>query len=207
MTIMPPRYTQVPNELLDDLKNFSNPEIAILMALCRLTFGYHRTSVTASNSIIAELSGLAVSTVIRNAKALESRGIIRHDYDEFGKSVWSIIIEQEDEKPKKQADDTITKKESVYDKAVALAAVCKMDFQTNKGMLLGNAKRIPLTAPEINELFGPNGVWYIHDFRGKKGSPPSLKQVSTEFKKLQGMISVPEETKNNSVVIDGAIYA
>ena len=205
MNIMPPRYTQVPNELLDNLKHFSNPEIAILMALCRLTFGYHRAEVVASNSTIAELSGLAVSTVIRNAKALESRGIIRHEYDGYGKSIWSIIIEQEEEQPKKEKPKTA--KESVYDKAVALAAVCKMDFQTNKGMLLGNAKRIPLTVSELNELFGPNGVWYIHDFRGKKGSPPSLKQVSTEFKKLQGMISVPEETKNNSVVIDGAIYA
>ena len=42
MSISPSRYTQVPNEFLDNLNSFSKSEIVILMTLCRLTFGYHK---------------------------------------------------------------------------------------------------------------------------------------------------------------------
>lgn len=210
MKITPPRYTQVPNELLDNLSGFSKTEIAILMSLCRLTFGYHRDEAVASNSQLAKMCGMATTTLVRNARSLEERGFITHGLNYKGVSVWSIVLTEEtevkEEKPKFPAKVT----ESVYDKAKKLAEITRMDFETNKGMLLSHAKKLPLTQEELIDIFGPGGTWYRYDFRGKMGSPPSLKQLSTEFLKLRqkeqesaSSLDVPSESllKNGELFI------
>lgn len=211
MRILPPRYTQVPNELLDNLESFSKAEIVILMALCRLTFGYHKKAAVASNARIAKMCGLATTTVIRNAQALADRGIITHEINQSGYSVWSIIINDEPEEPKPEPEKKAytPAQESMYDKAKTLAEVCRMDFEANKGMLLGHAKKLPITGEEIRDLFGPGGTWYRLDFRGKKGSPPALKQITTEFLKLkQAEITgtQPLDGPSNSVVKNGELF-
>lgn len=211
MKILPPRYTQVPNELLDNLESFSKAEIVILMTLCRLTFGYHKTSTVASNARIAKMCGIASSTVIRNTKALADRGIIDHEINASGYSVWSINISDEPvEKPAAPEPKVYTPaQESMFDKAKTLAEVCRMDFQSNKGMLLGNAKKLPISSEEIRDLFGPGGTWYRLDFRGKKGSPPMLKQISTEFLKLQQAENSGAESlegPSNSIVKNGELF-
>lgn len=210
MKILPPRYTQVPNELLDNLESFSKAEIVILMTLCRLTFGYHKETTVASNARIAKMCGMATTTVIRNTKALADRGIITHEINPSGWSVWSIVINEEPEPKPEPAPKAYTPaQESMYDKAKTLAEVCRMDFETNKGMLLGHAKKLPISGEEIRDLFGPGGTWYRLDFRGKKGSPPALKQITTEFLKLQQAETTgaqPPEGPSNSVVKNGELF-
>lgn len=220
MRILPPRYTQVPNELLDNLESFSKAEIVILMALCRLTFGYHKKAAVASNARIAKMCGLATTTVIRNAQALADRGIITHEINQSGYSVWSIIITDEPApvepspvEPRlfnsRQTASFTPAQESMYEKAKTLAEVTRMDFDSNKGMLLGHAKKLPISSEEIRDLFGPGGTWYRLDFRGIKGSPPALKQISTEFLKLkQAEIdgSQSQDGPSNSVVKDGQLF-
>lgn len=213
LNIMPPEYTQVPNELLDNLSDFSKVEIIILMVLCRLTFGFHRESVTASNARIARMGGIAVSTVIRNAKVLEEKGLITKRVGPTGFSEWSVVLQEPTKKPKKKPGkkEYTPEQESMYAKAQALAEVCQMDFEANKGMLLGNAKRLKdLTADEIRDLFGEGGAWYRLDFRGKKGSPPAIKQIGTEYlklRKLEQQAGDDQDLPSDSVVKDGELYA
>jgi len=216
MSISPPRYTQVPNEFLDNLNSFSKSEIVILMTLCRLTFGYHKEKAVASNAYIANMCGMAASTVIRNTKSLAAKGIINHEIDSSGYSVWSINISGSSEM-KKEPKSTRQKPQpsaassgNQYAKAKALASVCQMDFESNKGILFGFAKRLPLSAEEIIDLFGPGGAWYRLDFRGKKGSPPVLKQVTTEFLKLQQAEISGEQSldaPSNSIIKNGELFA
>lgn len=210
MKILPPRYTQVPDKIIDNIEPFSKAEIVILMTLCRLTFGYHKEAAIASNARIAKMCGMATTTVIRNTKALADRGVITHEISPSGWSVWSIVINEEPEPKPEPAPKAYTPaQESMYDKAKTLAEVCRMDFETNKGMLLGHAKKLPLSGEEIRDLFGPGGTWYRLDFRGKKGSPPALKQITTEFLKLQQAETTgaqPPEGPSNSVVKDGELF-
>ena len=196
MNILPPRFTQIPNVILDNLHDLDRTEIAIVMVLCRLTFGFHRHEVKAAYSVLAKKTGLAISTIIRATKRLEEEGWITHTLNSNRAAVWSINVvddkeEETTEGPKK------TKQEPMYDKAQALAEVCRMDFESNKGMLLNQAKRLPLSAKETLDLFGPGGPWYRYDFRGKKNSPPVLKQVFSEFKKLQQAELFAEETQES----------
>lgn len=210
MNILPPRYTQVPNELLDNLQTFSKAEIVLLMVLCRITFGYHRETATASNAQLGRMAGMAITTVIRTAKALLDRGLIEHRISTRGISEWAVVI-QEEEKPKEPAPEKkyTPDQETMYGKAKALAEVCRIDLNANKGMLLGTAKKLPISAAEIVDLFGPGGAWYQYDFRGKKNSPPSIKQVLTEFVKMKAAVDSGMESldgPSNAVVKDGQIY-
>jgi hypothetical protein len=155
---------------------------------------------------------MATSTVIRNTKALAERGVINHEVNGDGYSVWSINISEEPEPkagPKNEPAARPAAQESMYEKAKVLAKVCRMDFESNKGMLLGHAKKLPISTEEILDLFGPEGTWYRLDFRGKKGSPPALKQVATEFLKLQqAEISLTQslDAPSNSVIKNGELF-
>ena len=208
MNILPPRYTQVPNELLDNLQGFSKAEIVLLMALCRITFGYHRESAVASNAQLGRMTGMAITTVIRTAKGLVDKGVVGHRVSERGILEWEVVIVEE-EKPKEQTKKYTPEQESMYGKAKAIAEVCRIDLNANKGMLLGTAKKLPIPATEIVDLFGPGGAWYRYDFRGKKNSPPTVKQVLTEFVKMRQAADAGMEAldgPSNAVIRDGEIY-
>ncbi len=75
---------------------------------------------------------------------------------------------------------------SIYDLAVALASVCKIDFNMNKGRMLKEAKELAGKTPDqILQLFGPNSPWYHYDFRGKQGSPPAPSQVKLTWDQME----------------------
>ena len=69
--------------------------------------------------------------------------------------------------------------------ATALAEVCMMDFEMNKGRLLAEAKNLNKEPAQIRALFGKGGTWYRYDFRGKMGSPPVPQQVRQTWVKMQ----------------------
>jgi len=99
------------------------------------------------------------------------------------------IASMKPKKEKKPGDNPTT-----FEVAVALAEVCVIDFEMNKGRMLKEAKSLGHTPAEIKHLFGPGSVWYTVDFRGKQGSPPSPSQVRSEWKKLSGLTAPAQST-------------
>lgn len=94
-------------------------------------------------------------------------------------------VHQQQSKPKVASAAKVERKYSPYDMAIALATVCNMDFEMNKGRLLGEAKKMGDVNPgQIVELFGKQSPWYLYDFRGKVGSPPTPAQVRSEWAKM-----------------------
>jgi dUTP pyrophosphatase len=67
--------------------------------------------------------------------------------------------------------------QNMFKVANALADVCQMSFEMNKGQLLGEAKLLNKDPELIRALFGKGGPWYRFDFRGKQGQPPLPSQV------------------------------
>lgn len=64
--------------------------------------------------------------------------------------------------------------------ARALATVCKMSFDMNQGYLLKVATQLlsgEYSANKLYAAFGPRGVWYAVDWRGKTGAAPTPAQV------------------------------
>lgn len=78
-----PNYTQLPNDLLGDwnkpslMSQMSESELKVVLAICRLTFGYHRRKVRAALPILMEMTGLSKQGVINGTKAAEERGLIQ----------------------------------------------------------------------------------------------------------------------------------
>ena len=67
--------------------------------------------------------------------------------------------------------------EAIYELAAALAEVCRMDFDLNKGRLFREAKTFHakgITPDQIRERYGAGGWWYSGgDFRAAKGEAPT----------------------------------
>lgn len=88
-------------------------------------------------------------------------------------------------------DDNMSpqKPPSMYTLAKAVAVACKMDFEANRGYLLKEAKAIVLL-PQFSmvvfaDLYAPlSGIWYRADWRGKRGSPPTPKQIKETWLQL-----------------------
>ena len=73
-----PNHTQVPNELIDKwMRELSNAQFKVMIAICRKTIGWHKQTDSISISQIMELTGVAKKTVIESLKALESSGLIK----------------------------------------------------------------------------------------------------------------------------------
>lgn len=105
MAIEQPNYTQIPNQLLGNLladdviepgimAYLSGSEIFVFLAVCRLTFGFHREERRASITMIEQLTGLSRQSVITAARELESYGLI-----ERGRlrsvTVWRVMTDDE----------------------------------------------------------------------------------------------------------------
>ncbi len=66
----------------------------------------------------------------------------------------------------------------VYPIAKAMAEVCKMDLEANKGRLLKEAKILekanPTPTPDlVKDNYGAGGWWYREDWRGRKSESPN----------------------------------
>jgi len=101
-----PNYTQIPNDILGDILrgNIISPglmaelegsELKVLLAVCRLTFGFHQDQRRASLTMIQELTGLSRQGVINAANNLEEKGLIAR-YKDGGVTLWQIIVNNND---------------------------------------------------------------------------------------------------------------
>lgn len=71
MAYQPPRYTQVPNILLDEqMPHLNKAELKIVLAVCRQTIGYHKTKDRLSISRMEQLTGLSRRTITRTLPKL-----------------------------------------------------------------------------------------------------------------------------------------
>lgn len=69
-----------------------------------------------------------------------------------------------------------------------LCEVCKLDVGLSKGKAGSFAKRFRkagYTLDEIRDFYGDGGWWYKHDFRGKKGEPPTLALIHETIRRAR----------------------
>lgn len=59
-----PNYTQIPNAILDNMAGMTLPEIAVVMAICRQTFGWHKKSEKLSVAQLQTMTGLSKHAVL-----------------------------------------------------------------------------------------------------------------------------------------------
>ena len=72
-----PNYTQTPNELFDEhLKDMSEAELRVTLAVIRRTFGWKQHSVPLSLSELENITGLSRQGVMNGVKAAQQRGLI-----------------------------------------------------------------------------------------------------------------------------------
>lgn len=103
MPFTDPNYTQTPNDLLGDLDaggdvapghmaEMGYAELKVVLAVCRLTFGYHRNKSRASITTLEKLTGLSRPAVVSGAMQAEKRGLIERIQD-GGVTQWIAYVE------------------------------------------------------------------------------------------------------------------
>jgi len=104
MPFTSPNYTQVPNDLLGYfqdgqlvpglLADMSGSELKVLLALSRLTFGFHREHCEASLTVLESMTGLSRPSVLAGAAAAEERGLIRKITDGQEVTAWEMLVKE-----------------------------------------------------------------------------------------------------------------
>ncbi|HMD89445.1 MAG TPA: helix-turn-helix domain-containing protein [Anaerolineaceae bacterium] len=80
--------------------------------------------------------------------------------------------------------------------AFILSKVTFMDLEKNKGRIFGEAKKYkPEDISKIETDYSPGGLWYLCDWRGIKGQPPSLTQVRETWGNL--VLPINSNNKNH----------
>jgi phage replication O-like protein O len=78
MKITPPNYTQTPNDLFDKwLPHLGEAELKVLLVIMRKTFGWHKIRDFISISQLASITGMLEETVVKAAKSLQIKGVIK----------------------------------------------------------------------------------------------------------------------------------
>jgi hypothetical protein len=105
-----PNYTQIPNDLLGGLlggraidKGYMSEmglsELKVVLAICRLTFGYHQQERRASLTLLQKLTGLSRQGVLDGAEAAERRNLIAREQD-GGVTLWRVLVNTVDQSDK-----------------------------------------------------------------------------------------------------------
>ena len=97
--IKEPNYTQLPNAVLEAMSEMGNAEFKVVMAICRLTFGYHVKTTRAKLQKLQDMTGLSKQSVISGAKIAEEKGIITKIKD-GGVTQWKVNLLDSDKNEK-----------------------------------------------------------------------------------------------------------
>lgn len=96
MKIIPPNYTQTPNDLFDHwLPLLTEAELKVLLVIMRKTFGWHKTHDQISLSQLSRFTGMKEDTVLKAARSLQEKGVISRDVSgPNGKQIttYSLVI-------------------------------------------------------------------------------------------------------------------
>jgi phage replication O-like protein O len=168
MSKFKPNFTQIPNEILDNLLDeLSGAEFKILMYICRRTYGFHKESDEIAYSQIASGvgkkdrgTGLSRETISVATKSLEERGILIVDRT-GGTNNYEINLKHKVVRKSDQLEDAASQK-------TRPEVVRKSDIQ-KKGNKDGT--KVPGEGLSINELlpvFKPlNPTGYTLWFKNK----------------------------------------
>lgn len=86
---------------------------------------------------------------------------------------------------------------------IALATVMGYDLNISSnfgkvGRLARDLVRAKYTPEQITRIYGPGGVWYQSDWRGKKGELPNMATVAETIGKLSGLTAKNTNIKYNA---------
>lgn len=195
MNIDTPNYSQIPNEFLDKwMPHLGDAELRVILAVMRLTFGFHRQTVRASITTIHEMTGLSRQGVMNGGAAAQEHGILEKQTD-GGVTIWKIVfsdavlpepVVKEGEAKEPPKKPKLTKEENSRRWAIAnaIAQVTGINLSLNKGRLLVEAGRLSqeesVTPDRIITDYGPGGIWY-RCFPGVNGSRPQVGQIRTTW--------------------------
>jgi len=105
-----PNYTQIPNDLLGSLlggravnegymSEMGLSELKVVLAICRLTFGYHQEERRASLTLLQKFTGLSRQGVLDGAEAAEKRNLLTREQD-GGVTLWRVLVNKIDQSDK-----------------------------------------------------------------------------------------------------------
>ena len=86
-----PNYTQVPNDIFLLMEGMGKAELKVMMALCRLTFGFHKYRCRASLTTLQTMTGLSRPSVLQGASEAVKRGLIEK-IDGRGVTEWVVKV-------------------------------------------------------------------------------------------------------------------
>lgn len=86
-----PNYTQIPNDIFLLMADMGKAELKVMLALCRLTFGFHRFRCRASLTVLQEMTGLSRASILIGADQAVERGLI-DKIDGRGVTEWVVKV-------------------------------------------------------------------------------------------------------------------
>lgn len=95
MSIQSPNYTQVPNALFEIMPDMDKSELKVVLAVCRMTVGWHKTKDRLTITRLMTLTGLSRQSVYDGIEKAKGRGIlIQEETEQYG-FVYSLDIQDE----------------------------------------------------------------------------------------------------------------
>jgi len=96
LKIQAPTYTQIPNAVLDSMNRFTECELAVLLAICRMTFGWHKESARLTAPDLVKITGRSHGGVVAAIKSLDERFIIEKNPSPYGNE-YSVVVQPLDD--------------------------------------------------------------------------------------------------------------
>ena len=87
----PPRWTQVPNSMLDNLSAYSESEMKVYLAIIRAVVGYHRKEQKMTISYLMKITGLSKTSVVNAIASLLHRGLIARRKKDGAYYYWPVF--------------------------------------------------------------------------------------------------------------------
>lgn len=121
-------------------------------------------------------------------KELMEKWISYFDIDDSSKTQSPFVETEETITENTTENTTKTTTNNIYSYMQTLAEVSGIDISIsqNKGWLGKEAKALKAagyTEDQLQEHFGKGGTWYKQDFRGRKGQPPTTRQIRETIKR------------------------
>lgn len=95
--IQAPNYSQIPNIVIDAMTEYTEPELRVLLVVCRQTFGWHRERATLSISFFQQATGLSKTAIVNATKSLTERNIVEKTAGEgtAPTNVFKLVVQGE----------------------------------------------------------------------------------------------------------------
>lgn len=148
---MSPNYTQIPNSILDNLGEFTDSELRVILAISRQVFGYHKEKARMSISFISKAGGLSRHPVIAAVKSLEEAELITREFDKMGTGVFSMKIDDG------SAANALGVVQQMHRPASAANALKERKYSIKENILCDGAQRKHLHCSIID---GWSKVWF-----------------------------------------------